>query len=536
MHKTPSALIAVSKKPLGAVSHAWLACSLLAAAAPARAQFIVSEVFADPSALSDAAGEFIEIANAGDRAESAASVRLVVDGDTLALGPVALPAAGHLLLCRDSAALSEAGAPCGLALPRLSLANSRPLAAVILWGGLRSAFDIPAAKPGVSWENTFDDERGLQDFSRSAAAFLAGDSATPGFRNSRSRRRARRDLSLVRAALADPAGRGGVLEAVIEDRGAEPAAGSLSVRADTDWDGIAETPVDSVAVPAGGGTVRVPLGPDHVGILEAVLGMDENPADNRATAYREAGGAGSPLVITEVAAAPEEGPEWAEIRNATGEGAGGGWPRSLDLARVEWNGVALGAGAGRLAPGEYLLLAEDAAALRARLGPLKVRVFEPPDWPALRNTGDTCRLALEGAPLDSLAYGSRDAEAGPSLARPSGSGSLPARPAAEETPGWQARPAAAALSLSLSARVLDLSRPLSLEVEAPAGVVFALRVYDLEGACRRTLGRGGEGRHAFAWAGEGERGKPLPPGPYIVCLSAGGRKPVRKVVALADGP
>lgn len=508
-----------------------LLSGLLAAVPGAQAQLIVSEAMADPSALADAAGEFVEIANAGDRPESAAAVRLAVDGDTLALGAVSLPAGGHLLLCRDSAALAAAGAPCGLALPGLSLANSRPLALALLWGDLRSAFEVPAAKPGVSWENTWDDERGLRDFARSAAAFLAGDSATPGYRNSRSRRLARRDLRLARLSLD---ARDGALEAVIEDRGAEAAPGVLRVRADTDWDGIAETPVDSAAVPAGGGTVRVPLGPDHVGILEAVLGGDENPADNRAEACREAGGAGASLAITEVAAAPEEGPEWAEIRNATGEG--GGWPRTLDLARTAWNGVTLGPEAGRLAPGEYLLLTEDAAALRARLGPLKVRVFQPPGWPSLRNSGDTCRLTLAGAVLDSLAYGSREAGAGPSLARPAGTGSPSARPAAAETPGWQARPAAAALALSLSARVLDASRPLSLEVEAPAGAAFALRVFDLEGVCRRTLGRGGEGRHGFAWAGEGERGRPLPPGPYIVCLSAGGSRPVRKVVALADRP
>jgi hypothetical protein len=143
---------------------------------------------------------------------------------------------------------------------------------------------------------------------------------------------------------------------------------------------------------------------------------------------------------------------------------------------------------------------------------------------------------LAGFPLDSLVYGSREAAAGPSLARPAGAGTAPARPSSAETPGWQARSAAADLSLNLSARVLDASRPLSLEVEAPAGAAFALRVYDLEGACRRTLGKGGEGRHVFAWAGEGERGKLLQPGPYIVCLTAGSRPPVRKVVALADRP
>lgn len=501
------------------------------AAAPCRAQLIVSEVFADPAALADAAGEFIEIANAGDRPESAAAVRLAVDGDTLSIGPVSLPPGGHLLLCRDSAALAAAGAACGLALPRLSLANSRPLALAILWGDLRSVFEVPAAKPGVSWENTWDDGRGLRDFARSAAAFLAGDSATPGFRNSRSLRRARRDLRLAAVSL-DAGGDG--LEAVVEDLGAEAVAGILTVRADADWDGVAEIPVASVAVPAGGGTVRVPLGPDHIGILEAVLGGDENPSDNRAAVYREAGGLGASLVITEVAAAPEEGPEWAEIRNATGEG--GGWRRSLDLARVEWDGSPLGPGAGRLAPGEYLLLTEDAAALRARLGALKIRVFQPPRWGALRNSGDTCRLTLAGTALDTLAYGSREAGAGASLARPAGAANLPARPAQAETPGWQARPAAAALSLTLSARVLDASRPLTLEVEAPAGTAFALRVYDLEGVCRRTLGRAGEGRQAYAWGGEGERGRLLPPGPYIVCLSAGGHRPVRKVVALADRP
>lgn len=498
---------------------------------PASSQIILSEALADPSALPDAQGEFLELANAGTRREAADSAFLAVDGDTLALGPVDLAPGAHLLLCRDSAALAAAGVACHRAQPGLSLANSRPLAVAVLWNGMRSAFTIPAAKPGVSWENTLDDGAGLLAFARCSRTFLAGDSATPGFRNSRSVRPAARDLGLSAALMG---GDGSRLEVTVWDRGAERAGGLLRVGVDGDWDGTAETPVgDAVEVRPGGGGLSLALDPDHLGLLRLELAGDEDPAGNSLSLLREAG---RTLEISEACPAPEAGPEWAEIRNATGEG--GGFPRALDLSRVEWNGRALGPAAGRLGPGEYLLVTEDAAGLRARLGPLKVRIAGVAGWGSLRNTGDTLRLSLAGHPLDSLAYAGSEAakETGCVVRARSGDGGASSSAAAAAataapTPGYPSPVATAPrFALDLSSRVLAPGGRLDIVVETPPGSAWALRIFDLEGNLRGVLARGAPGRHEVAWSGGG-----LPPGPYLLGLASGSRRPLRVPVILA-GP
>jgi hypothetical protein len=503
-----------------------LVALLLSLAVVPKAQIIVSEVMADPSALADAQGEFLELANAGARPEGGDQVRLVLDGDTLGLGPLTLAPGGHWLACRDSAALTSAGVRCDRSLPALSLANTRPLRAAVLWGEFRSAFEIPAARPGVSWENTWDDARGLLAFARSGKAFLSGDSATPGARNSRSLRPAAHDFVLAGARIAG----GGTLEVTVASRGRGSRGGGLSVRLDRDWDGSAETFLDSLPVEPGGGTLRLPLGPDDQGILVATLAPDEDPSGDVLRLHR---GGGRTLELTEACPAPEAGPEWVEVRNATGDG--GGIPRRLHLARVEWEGRPLGPAAGVLDPGEHLLLAEDAEALRAALGPLKVRILEPPAWGSLRNTGDTVRLALEGAGLDSLVYGYKEAAAATCLARSFGpDGAATALPQASPTPGYPSPETPARASLRIAPKVIGRGNPAGIEVEIPDGGTYGLRVFDLEGNVRRVLARGGPGRHALSWGGEGERGNRLPPGPYIVALTVGSGAPLRSAVVLAE--
>lgn len=502
---------------------------LLSLAVAPKAQFIVSEAMADPSALADAQGEFIELANAGSRPETADTLRLVLDGDTLLLGSLALPPGAHWLACRDSGAMASAGVRCARALPALSLANSRPLQAAVLWGPYRSAFEIPAARPGISWENTWDEARGLLAFARSGKTFLSGDSATPGARNSRSLRPAAHDFALAGARLAE----GGTLDVTVASRGSGPLGGGLSLRLDRDWDGRAEAFLDSLPVPPGGGTLRVPLGPDDVGILVVALAPDEDPSGDVVRIHR---GEGRTLEITEVCPDPEAGPEWAEVRNATGDKGGEGRP--LDLARVEWEGSALGPAAGRLLPGEYILLTEDAEALRASLGPLKTRILEPPSWGSLRNTGDTVRLGLEGAGLDSLAYGSKEAAASHCLARVGGPGlgeAATTRPQASPTPGYPTPEPPARAALHIVPRTLDPGTAAEIAVEIPDGSSYGLRIFDMEGNCRRVVARGGPGRHVLFWSGEGERGNRLPPGPYIVALTFGSGAPLRRAVVLAEG-
>lgn len=505
---------------------------LLADATPARAQLVLSEAMADPSVLADDQGEFLELANAGGGALRAETVLLVVDGDTLTVAGIDLAAGECILLCRDSAALSRAGAPCRRTLEGLSLPNTRSIAVTVGRAGSSLAFDLPPAKAGVSWENTMEEGAGYLRFARSAQAFLGADSATPGFRNSRSRRQAARDLGIAGAVLRKTGGRT-ELEARVENRGVEPAGAWLTVRADRDWDGKAETPVDSLTVPAGGGTLRLDLDPDAQGVLELALEGDGNPADN---AYRVIRSDDPSLEISEACPAPEEGPEWAELRNATGEG--GGFARTLHLPEVEFRGRALGEGAGKLAPGEYLLLTEDADALRGRLGSLKVRILEAPGWRAMRNTGDTLRLALRGHPLDSLVYGAKEASVSGCLERPaSRAGGGPGSVAGSmgPTPGYPAPRGIERYSLKLSARILDPGGSLSMEAEAPPGGRYSIKAFDLEGNCVRMIGSGGAGSRVHAWSGEGPGGAPLPSGPYIIGFCLPGETARRQVVVLA-GP
>lgn len=488
---------------------------------------------ADPAALPDDQGEFLELANAGGGALRADTVLLIVDGDTLALGGMEVGAGECVLLCRDSSSMSRAGARCLRGIKGLSLPNTRSIKVTVGPAGAGRDFEIPPAKAGVSWENTMEEGEDYRRFARSALTFLGADSATPGFRNSRSRRQAARDLGIAGAVLQKGAGRTG-MEVRVENRGRERAGAWMTVRADRDWDGKAETPVDSLAVPAGGGTLRFDLDPDAQGVLEIALEADENPADN---AYRVIRSDDPSLEISEACPAPEEGPEWAEVRNATGEG--GGYARILHLAEVEFRGRALGEGAGKLLPGEFLLLTEDAEALRARLGPLKVRILEAPGWRAMRNTGDTLRLALRGHPLDSLMYGSKDVSATGCLERSAVAGGGPgpgsALGGAGPTPGYPSPRAIDRYSLKLSTRILDPGGTLVMEVQAPAGGSYSLKAYDLEGNCVRVIGTGGAGSQAHSWSGEGPGGAPLPSGPYILGFGLPGGAARRQVVILA-GP
>jgi hypothetical protein len=251
----------------------------------------------------------------------------------------------------------------------LALANTRGAEIGLDWAGGTERYSLPVPKPGVSWETTWDDGSGYRVFLASMGPREGGDSATPGTRNSRSVRPASRDLGIVQvtwspgAASDGPGGAasgkaggllsGGTLEAVIADRGTgRPPRSHLALRLDADWDGEAETLIDSIPVdllPGGRVTLRTELGPGLRGGVHAALDPDENPAND---AFLLPAEPGRPLVLTEWRAAPEPGePEWAEIRNATGDSGGVG--RRIALAAAGFNGVPLGAKAGFLDAGAF---------------------------------------------------------------------------------------------------------------------------------------------------------------------------------------
>jgi hypothetical protein len=487
----------------------FIAYSCAAGGAPA---LLISEVLADPAAWPDAQGEFLELGHPGSDSARPQDVTVSVNGQALALGALALGPGASFLICRDSAAYARAGIACDRAWPGLSLPNGRTLEAAVAWTGGAFQATVPASRPGASWENTWDPSAGYAAFLPSRAARPGGDSATPGARNSRSVRPPGRDLALAAIAVS-----GGNAHVTVADRGASgPGPARVFVALDADWDGRAETLLDSARLdPAGPfpaqAVFRIPAGAR--GRLAAYLEPgDEDPGDDVLAAALEPGGA--PLAFG--ACEPEGhggGPEWVEIRNPSGAG------RRIALSEARVDGMALGAKAGALDPGGRAFLTSDTAAFRARYGPLQAKVLRPEPWRSLRNSGDTLVLTLCGLPVDTLSWGAARAGTpegggGPGLTGGDGPG-FPAEA------GW-----------TLSGRTAFPIAPLEVEVRAPAGADYVLRAFDLEGGVAREIGRGGPGRRVHLWDGRGAGGRPLPRGAYVLCLSFGdGRARKRAVVA-----
>lgn len=527
-------------------SISFLGAFVLALAAPrlhaatrtiAAPRLILSEAMADPTALSDAHGEFLELANAGGDSLRLDSLTLGVDGASLVLTALAMAPGGLFLICRDSIPAENGGMICGRQWAGLSLANGRALEVTLKAGaGETVEYPVPASRPGISWENTLEAGADFKRFLGSVGPWLNGDSATPGARNSRSTERPRSDLGITQVTLrAD-----GMLSVGVENRGSGPPPRSfLSVRADQDWDGEAETFLDSLeaTLPASGArTFLVPVGRGLRGLVQVRLTYDEDAADNLFLMPVEPE---KPMVLSEWCPAPEAGaPEWVELRNGTADSGGQG--RTLSLTRMEFDGRLLGAAAGEIAPGEYVVLTESTSGFRARYGALKVRLIEIPSWPGLRNTGDTLRLSAAGFALDSVVYGAkaladgggclvrgRPGEAGPALPEAARSGS--------GTPGFSVEPVTD-FSWELSGRIAGSGRSVDAEVRAPSGFRYSLRIFDLEGNCVRDLGGGGPGRNIHRWTGESDRGGRLQPGPYVICLAAEGHRSRKQVVVVAEGP
>ena len=498
MRKPPSLLILAWLFPI-------LPCARSVAADQAPA-LILSEILADPSALPDAQGEFLELGHPGSDSAQVDSAAVSVDGASFALGPLALGPDACLLICRDSAAYARIGIACFRAWPGMSLANGRPLDVALAWTGGNFHVTVPASRAGTSWENTWDPSAGYADFLPSRAGRVGGDSATPGTRNSRSLRPVARDLALT--AMRAEAGR---IRVTVENRGSGPPPPSrLVLRLDADWNGLDEAPLDSIALDASGifpANLEFRIPPGVRGRLTASLGRDEESGDDVLAVGLEP--AKSPLAFG--ACEPEGrngGPEWVEIRNTTAMAGAAG--RRIGLASATVGGMALGAKAGNLDPGERIILASDTVAFRSRYGPLKARVLRPEPWRALRNAGDTLVLALAGIAVDTLSWGPVRANA------PAAGGE-----GAPVEAGW-----------TLSGRTAFPEAPLDIEVRAPAGAEYVLRAFDLEGGIAREVGRGGPGTRVHVWDGRGAGGRALPRGAYVLCLSFGdGRTRKRAVLA-----
>ena len=110
--------------------------------------------------------------------------------------------------------------------------------------------------------------------------------------------------------------------------------------------------------------------------------------------------AGEPrLLVSEVWAAPEEGPEWVELLNPADEEV------PVDSLFLRRNGKRCALGGAPVPAGGRLLLAADTAAFRELHGPARVDLRRPSCWLSLPNGGGELALAgPDGEALDSVRW------------------------------------------------------------------------------------------------------------------------------------
>lgn len=506
-------------------SYSFCFLSFLISIGSAQSHWVVSEVMADPSTVFDSHGEFIELAYIGPKPDVMDSLSIRIDGKDFGLKTGRVGASAMLLVCRDSLPATNGGLICQAQISALNFANGRPLSIELSQNGSTINFHVPASRAGISWENTFDPAFAYQRFLPSSGAWADGDSATPGQRNSWSVQAAQIDLGITKVTI-DSENR---IKAEIRNYGnVQPSKASVSFWLDSDWDGEFEGFLDSLAVtdiqdqpihPS----LSMPRDIEPRGLVLAMLSKDENPANNKQQILLEPIPA---LELTEWCPSPEAGrPEWIEIKNVTADNAGQG--RQLNLAGISLNGISLGKGAGDLSPGEYLVITENSSRFQDQYGNLKLRLLELPAWPGLRNTGDTLKLSVFGYTLDSVVYGSQDLKRQSQCLSRIPGGLL----AGLGSPGFT-ESFSTAFSWEISGRVCAPGKSVNIKVQAPSGLNYALRVFDLDGNCVRSLGAGTWGEHVYAFEGKDDQGHALVRGAYVIALTSEGHKPKRSAIAV----
>ncbi len=564
-------------------------CALTApldAQAGATGRLTVSEVMADPAAVADAMGEFIELANPGADSAVWTGFFLGVDGQELRLPAIKLKPYGVWLVCRNSDTAVNGGMQCNLDWPAMSLANGRNLLVTLRGPNAADSFSIPISRAGVSWENTFSDRGGIPEFLHAVSRWRDGDSATPGKANSRSSLPNHRVLDLdspvweksgwlsLKVVLRSAAAPGTFPDAqavaskvsqTVTGLGSQtssfaasvPASNAeeilpsgliLVVRLDQDFDGIAETFLDSLELPPHAASpfqVRTACAPGLTGVAHVIL---QDASTGTMVSSLAAVGDGPALRIEQACPAPIQGaPEWVGIRNVTDRA--GRTPRNIKLGDFVFQGMRWSDDS-NLPPGGFLVLTGDTAALLRQYGPMAASVRRLSPWPALRNSGDTLRISAGGWLMDSAVYGATDLSGArgcleradgerfhpaPQLGLVMGVDGNPSPPDSTRAPGLS-DPVPKTLSWEFSGSVASAARSLTINVDAPIGVNFHVRIFNLEGDIVRDLGEGGAGHLRLAWDGRGTGGNTLRPGPYIICLNAAGRSPRKRVVLVSEKP
>ncbi len=362
---------------------------------------IVSEVLADPSALSDAQGEFVELGNPLTEALEWNSFKLILAGDTLKWVNFKLNAGKFYLICRDSLTMSSQGIECKKNWPGLSLVNSLPISITLISETDTLSLQIPKALSGISWENTWQAPEFL-GFDKAQFISKTGDKASPGDWNSRASNITVSDLVVEKASIQQTEQQSTLVALIRNQGGQANGAWRWYWSLDNNLDGVIDAQsryVDMPALEAGQSleiSTTLPSSEIEAGIVTVHLQGDVIEFNNSHLIFSNIT---SILTITEFCPAPDaKTPEWVEIKNQQA------YPIRID--QVELNGIPIGLRENWLNAREYAILTPDSNTFIQYYGFGKWNLFESSDWNILRNTGDTVSLSWKGNTISEIPYSS----------------------------------------------------------------------------------------------------------------------------------
>ena len=542
----------------------WVLAVVLGAS-PVCGQVELTEVMFDPAG-SEFYDEYIEVLNLGDRPVDLAGWRV---GDVDETDAIRAAGQGTVLPAGAYGVILDAGyfghsstydplpdaalvlTVDGATLGREGLRNTHPERVLLI----SAAGDTVAAMayrtgnpPGVS-EEKIDLAAGDGPENWTDCRWAGG---TPGRVNSVSQKA--RDLALTlqsESPVLLPAGARSEVALLVQNVGTAAVAG-FRVRVEShalpggwEWEGGALGAGDSVCVTA---AMDAPLPGVHRFSAHAVFPADQDSTNNWVRWNLVVGVSPGAVVVNEVMAAPlPEGCEWVELLNRS--------DRSVDLAGWQIQDDRPGSATHisptpfELAPGAFVVVAEDADRFRARFPGRGV--LTPLSWPRLNNGGDAVVIKdATGTVVDSIVY-EGGTDAGRSLERidPDESGLDPQN--------WLSSTAYDGASPGYANSVLAPTEPAGIALEISpnpvlnqASITYRLPVrrarvnlwvFDRLGRRVRALlqDQSGGGQRTVVWDGGGDAGAPLKPGIYILYLEAGTPEGdlfrAREAVVLAGG-
>jgi hypothetical protein len=524
---------------------AWLGALLR----PAAATLVINEVCYDPPGP-DSGAEFVELINTGDQILDLAGHRLEFGNGSV--GPVWAVrwtgqagdriAPGGLFLVVDrgwDGPPADAEVSLGLqnGPDALRLVRTDGSVDLVGWGDLdwpeMSAGTPHPGAPGLALARRPDGH----DTGDNAADFVAA-TPTPGQRNWAEYSVTRQELEWRPPSLT-AADHPLTVQVRLRNTGLRDLIGSTvdlrvgTARMTAFLDG---PPVDQDT------TLILTITPRETGQLSADLFLQgTRPADTCRVDLGRVQVGPSAIRLSEVMPAPNDGGEWCELVNL------GSVPRNLaDLALRDEDGSWRPLPDQVLAPGDCLLIAQDAAALTGWLQDLAsagARLTcepRPPlqldGWPILNNSAPAGRDFA-----DRLYLGDRDGTVLDHVTMGLGNGRVPVGRSYERQPDLAWRPSTAVIGSTpgclppvappvaagdlkiapnpFSWREGDGALRIHLTVPDDAGG-WSLRIFDLWGRLVRDLGGDdlGPGPRQVAWDASDEDGRSLSPGGYVAVL------------------